>query len=885
MSDSLTDLVRKSVSLVGAGGLAARQLESCLAREQLAAGRDAWIAPAVMTRREWATDLWRRHRDDGRVQPLGPEQVDALWRRVIDESDTGLQGLPGFRHASTWAREASQRRREWNIPSARLSEYSDDPDCGALVRWERAYREALRESDWLDPADIVDALVADPPSPASGTEASVVWADLAETPTQSELARRLRIAGFEFSQWEPSRCNRCCRRVLLPEATEEVRIATTWAAGKLARNPDQRVAIVVPGLEALRDDVIALIEESLDHGRPWRDGEDGDSVVVCLQGRAAAIENPVIGAAVNALEMFTDTGDFRVFSRWLRSPFFAAPEDADARCMLEADLRSHICSQMDLVDAYRSGGLARRVRQASPTLADGLAKGLSVLGACSGRETLTGWIPVWRRLLDALGWCGGESTGPEDWESALNELMLLTPILGKMSLGDALVELEHALGRAQRLGAVPHHGIFLLADPEDVGPGYDAVWACGLTDARWPRAPQPVPLLPLALQRAHGMPSASPSAALEQSQTILRRLVDRTPDVVLSSPQVVHDHAVKPSPLILSHPLVKASELVDERKSRRLSGDADGNRLETFADPVPPVADKQVKGGIGVLSMQAKCPLRAFIESRLKARPLEAVRYGVSARQRGIAVHAAARRLFDDLPDHQEVTSWCRDDRSRRIESSCRMALEGIFGQAETPLRALFALELARLNAILNGLLEAERTRTPYRIIATERSVRIGAGGLEFRGRIDRIDELCPDGALAIIDYKTGSTNKPSAWFEERPQDLQMPCYALSLDGDLQAAVLAVLRPRSASYKGYWVADATFPGRTTRLPGGITWSRQLQRWRTQIDDLATEFAEGDGRILRAGIRLADGAMAPLTRIHGYTARSRTTESRVGGGEP
>ena len=259
----------------------------------------------------------------------------------------------------------------------------------------------------------------------------------------------------------------------------------------------------------------------------------------------------MIGAAINALELFSSTGDFHVLSRWLRSPFFGAADNADARCMLETQLRPHISSQMTFLEAFRSGGLAARIRATLPALADELEAAVSLISAHPRRATLTTWATVWRRLLDELGWGGHDSAVPDDWESALNDLVLLTPILGRLDLSDALAELERILGRPQRLGAVPLHGIFLLASPEDVGPGYDAAWVSGMTDTQWPQASQPIPLLPLTLQRRHGMPWATPAAALEQSRIAMQRLVDRVPEVILSSPESVHEHSVQPSPLIL----------------------------------------------------------------------------------------------------------------------------------------------------------------------------------------------------------------------------------------------------------------------------------------------------------------------------------------------
>ena len=876
MPATLTDLAVKGTAVVTGGGIAARQIESCLARQHLEEGRSAWLAPNVLSCRDWATALWRRYLDDGSRHLLGPGQVDALWRRVIDESGTALQGSPGYRHVSAWAREASQRRRDWNVGLDDLYAFRDDVDCRALLRWERAYRHALNDAGWLDPEDAVDALVARTPSPADNESGSVVWADLALTPVQSRLAEQLQETGFRCSDWAPPTCNLQCRRVQLADAAEEVRVAAVWVAARLAREPRQRVAIVVPGLESRRDEVVNTIEDTLRPERSRLGARAGRREIVCLQGQATAMDNPVIGAAVNALELFSGAGDFRVLSRWLRSPFFAAPDNADSRSMLETHLRTHISSQMSFIDAFRSGGLARRIRAAIPILADKLAAAVSLMTRQPRSATLTAWVSVWRRLLTELDWGGGDSAVPEDWESALNDLMLLTPILGRLDLSDALAELVRILGRPQRLGAIPLYGVFLLSDPEEVGPGYDAVWVSGLTDTQWPQASRPVPLLPMTLQRSHGMPAATPAAALEQSRAAIRRLVNRVPDLVLSSPESVHEHSARPSPLILSCPLVTEAELLGSRARRARHMVPEVSRLETRPDPVPPVEAPQLRGGIGTLSMHSKCPLRAFIESRLLAKPLESVRPGFNSRQRGIAAHAAVGHLFGDRPDQQDVLSWSPEERARRIDRSCNRALRGLFGVAETRLGALFELELARLRSMLTRLLEKESTRAPFRVSGVEQTVEAVVGGLKISGRIDRIDKLGSDGPLAVIDYKTGTRNFPSDWLKARPHDLQMPFYASFLEGKVEAVVIAALNPASPDYKGFWHGDG-FPGRAAKLPAGHGWQAQRERWRAQIEELTREFKDGDGRVFRMEIRHAEGAIAPLTRIHERLALARKAE--------
>lgn len=879
MTDPSTDLLVQGTMVVTSGSVGARQIEGHMARRYLEEGRTAWLAPTVQTYRHWATDTWSRYLDDGRRQLLTDGQVNALWRRVVEASPVGRQSLLEYRHASVWARQASQRRREWNLGLDELRRFRDDPDCRALVHWEQAYRKALDESEWLDSSDVVDALSEHAESLPECSDELVVWSDTSISPAHARLLQRLRNAGQRHSVWTPPETNRRCRRVQLPEFAGEVSAAAAWAADKLARQRRQRIAIVIPELESRRDEVLGIFEDELSPESRRLGIAEKQGEIVFLRGGPSALASPVIGAALTALELFTRSGDFQMLSRWLRSPFFVLPGgDAEARGMLETRLRSRISSQLTFREAFYAGGLEARIRAELPALGETLGEAAALMRSQPRRATPSHWAAVWRQLLSVLEWHGSATPASttEDWESALNALALLTPILGRISASDALLELQDILGQSRRHGAPPVYGVFLISDPEDVIPGYDALWACGLTDTQWPRAPQPTPLLPLALQSAHDMPSAHPSAALKQSRLTIRRLVDGIGDVVLSSPEVVHDHLAQPSPLILSYPVATEAELTGGGRRPAGPGLVDGTRMEALADTVPPVTTRKIRGGVRTLSMHSICPLRAFIESRLGAVPLEIVQPGLSAAQRGVAAHAAAQRLLHELPEMQEIASWSAAERAQRIDRSSRQALSKLFGAAQGRLRPLFDLELGRLRSILAALLEMDLARTTFRLVAVEQPMEVTLGGMELSCRIDRIDQLERDGVLAVIDYKTGSRHSPGDWLKERPRDLQLPLYASFLEGEVEAVTIAVLKLRNPGYKGFWSKPEQFPGRSARLPSGLTLSGQRKRWRARLEELATEFASGDGRIFMRESKAAGGAFAILTRVHEHNALARLT---------
>src|SRR5690606_31464206 len=150
----------------------------------------------------------------------------------------------------------------------------------------------------------------------------------------------------------------------------------------------------------------------------------------------------------------------------------------------------------------------------APELAAAIEAALQEAGAGGGeRRTPSAWAALWQRGLRLLGWPLAPLTQDrlQAWEAALADLRRLTPILGPVTASAALHELD-AIVAAQRLPApLPTSGLFLLERAEDVGPGYDAAWLTGATNTAWPRPPRLNPLLPRALQEAHGLPWSSPA--------------------------------------------------------------------------------------------------------------------------------------------------------------------------------------------------------------------------------------------------------------------------------------------------------------------------------------------------------------------------------------
>ena len=129
------------------------------------------------------------------------------------------------------------------------------------------------------------------------------------------------------------------------------------------------------------------------------------------------------------------------------------------------------------------------------------------------------------------------------------------------------------------------------------------------------------------------------------------------------------------------------------------------------------------------------------------------------------------------------------------------MGLEGRFAE----------LERERLAKLAREWLEVERRRAPFKVACHgTATTTVMVAGLEFQSRIDRMDEL-ERGGHVLIDYKSSRILSPKDWDGPRPDDPQLPLYAVAAPEELAAVVFAKVLPGEMRFMGYSQAESLLP--------------------------------------------------------------------------
>lgn len=821
-----------------------RHDEDCLAR-----GLEAWTSPDIVTWGELIRRTFERDRQAGRLAGrwLPEAAAQLVWERIVrrDPATGALVSPAGVARAACLA---WQRMHSHLIPRSALTG-DGSPEAEAFARWVARYDEWLAAQDWVDPWLAPRSVTA----AAAGPRLEFVGFD-ALTPAQQEFQARLSAAGVEVVNAAPEARRGDCAWVSCTDRRDELESAARWAAWRLEQSP-ARLAIVLPDLAQWRDEARRTIERVLVPAATVAGGPAPESAAFELASARSLASRPIVAAALDALEAFAGTEDLARASRLLRSPFLrSAGEEADARARLDARLRRD--EALDL-------GLERLARLAAARSCPALAEALQA--ALRGRREWpraalpNRWTRAFFDTLAALGWPGlgldsSEHQAQARWGRLVAEFGACDDYVGAVSAREA-VGLLREMAEGVLFEPEEPRAPLLVIDAETCsGMSFDALWVCGLDDARWPRPASPDPFLPRTWQARQRLPGCTADIAAEDARRLLTRLCSSADEVILSVPQFDDDAPLLASPLIAGVPRRDLPQTWPVPSMAALTYQQ-RPQLESIVDgAMPPLAALEAgRGGARLLELQSACPFRAHLEQRLGARALEESELGLDAAERGELVHAVLARLWQELGDRTRLRALTSEAARESVRQAIAEELDDRHRAVEGVRRRLLEIEAGWLETRVLELLQLEKARPDFAIESVEQGVTLAIGGLTLDLRPDRIDRLS-DGRLAVIDYKTGGDAGIKAWLDERPKLPQLPLYVTALGAArVGAVVFARVRTGDTGFAGLAQDAAAFPG--LKSPGGKGWPREfagwqqlLDEWRRRLVALAEEHVRGDARL-------------------------------------
>ncbi len=768
---------------------------------------------------------------------LTPAQERRLWETVLEGAELLSVADTAADCAAAW-----RIAHAWRIEGAALSgpaSFPGNEDTQAFAGWAREYRRRCASNGFTDAARLPDLKLA-----AARPQQLVAFGfDI--------LPPQLRdFLGPAVLECRPERKTSKPIRVSFPSARHELAAAANWARARLEEGR-KRIGVVVPDLEPRRREVVRVFARTMHPGHALSGtGRTPQPFNVSLG--EPLIDYPLVAAALGILEFAFGEKAFEEVSRLLRSPFLGgAQQEMLARAQLDARLRGELGTRVSLGKVLALAGSCPLLR----ARLEGLFAGAKKRESQSPHE----WAQLFTGLLQAAGFPGERSLDTEEFqaragfEAQLGEFARLGALPGKISAREALRQLRRICADALFQPKSPDAPIQVVGVLESAGMEFDCLWVSGLTEENWPLKARPHPFLPVALQRKAGIPEAAAETSLALDRRITQGWLGAADEVMLSWPEKDGDRDLLPSPLIADVAL-GSLDVVE------LSGYQDvlfqARSTESLTDSeAPPLREPKVRGGTRVLADQAACPFRAFARHRLQAEALDAPSAGPDAMARGTLLHALMAGIWKEVKTREGLDRDLSDVISRSAATAVTdLGLEGRFAE----------LERRRLERLARDWLEVEKARPAFEVVAIEEKRSLGIGGLEFSGRIDRMDRLA-DGTHALIDYKTGSRVTPNDWLGARPDEPQLPLYAVTAREHVSAVVYAKLRRGDMKMAGFSIREKDFPG----VKQAPSWSGLVEGWQAELAALAAGFAQGSAQVdPKRGLstcRYCD--LKPLCRVH------------------
>ena len=856
---TLLEALDQGATLVTANARLATALRQAHDRRALACGQAVWSSPDLLPWSRWL----QRCREEQLLVPGAPPaplllsdaQELLLWEQVIQASaGHALLQVPA---TARRAREAAGRLLAWRLDEARLAAAAHNEDSQAFRNWWREVRHVCRREHWLLPAQLADQLFID--SLTAPLPAHLLLVGFDElNPQQIHLLERLRAAACKVEWLALAPLPAAPVLHACADAREEALRAARWARARLEANPAARIAIVVPDLQALRAALVqaldgVLLAPALQPGE-WQRARPYNLSLGLPLTEYALVQCAFDGLALLSREIALDS-----VSRLLRSPFLAGWEEEGAvRALLDARLRRSGELQLTLNSLHYEARQEDRPWHC-PQLAVALAHLLDTRREMANRRSPGAWVEAFSAWLRELGWAQGRTLSSAEfqtrqaWHEVLASLAGLEPLEPRLDMGTALRRLQRLAAARLFQPETPDVPLQVLGVLETSGLQFDHLWLMGLHDGVWPAAPRPNPFLPLALQRELGLPHASAERELEVAQRTTARLLGSAGELVVSVPRNEGDRALRASPLVQDVPRVEVEALglwAEPLWRERLFAARSAETLA--ADPAPPVAAGQARGGSLVFKYQAACPFRAFAELRLGAQPLEQAEIGLDARTRGSLLHRILEQLWQALGSQAGLLDKSDDELRILVGDVVAQELERIRWRHPLTLTPRFReVETERLQRLVLAWLDLERTRVPFVSVEAEKDCQVHLGGIEVRIKIDRIDTL-EDGRKLLIDYKTG-TVEARQWFGARPEEPQLPLYSTALAEPVAGLLFAQLQAGSLGFNGVLEEAGLVPGvkaysELKPCRAQPSWAALLADWRATLEALGAAFRDGEAQV-------------------------------------
>lgn len=829
--------------------------------------RKSWPRPPVYAIDIYIQQIWQIAAAQGiapfyQIDLLDRFNEQLLWVEVL-QSSYDKYPLLNIEEAASSAARSYQFFKQWDVALQKeIAHYKNAIDFQAFLKWSEKFETLCKERNVSSLSDASSIIITNInllrevfPSQIvlhSFTQPPPLYTKLFDAFSQaSKVCRADDTYDMSAQNIEEALSIDNSSHIQFHDSNTELTTCIKWCQDKAQENKQAHIGIVMDHSRVLEP---ALEDLIFNLGLENNKKQDIDNFLNRFRSTEKLADTPVFNSAIALLKLNSEIIDAEHFCRILQSTrIIAADTELQSRIALEAYLRKNTEGKIRLSDLNII--MQRKDKAYSCSiLADALLRFSQISRRQKPKQALKNWLELFTLQLEILGWLGTNNKEKDvgfrdQWQQCIQRLATSSGLLGDISINTALHKLTSFLRQSNTsLRFNSHKQISLVDIDETQDLEFDSVWILGFDDRNWPRPAGPVSFIPHSLQKHLSMPCSSNQQQLETVITQLIQLRNHTSnELVISYHAFEEELNIRPSGLIKN--LEFSTLPTDIHPSSKVEK---SNPLERAQDQVhlPLGENENIRGGSSLLSNQSNCPFKAFARNRLYASKMEEFSNGLNPIARGNALHLALEKLGEEVESSEKLKQLSNSELNNIILRSINLAIDFLRKKfPETMSPAFSKLEENRLENLLKGFIKLEKERSSFSILSTEEKIDWQHSKLSLSFRIDRIDEI-EDGSVLLIDYKTGKKVNYK-WFDERPDDLQLPLYQIAISENqnksVSATLICQLNIKNIALFGTTDLEHLHPNiKSLKSLRGFSgsWPELQEHWNRIIHSLVKEFESG-----------------------------------------
>ncbi|MFT5134271.1 MAG: ATP-dependent helicase/nuclease subunit B, partial [Gammaproteobacteria bacterium] len=678
-------------------------------------------------------------------------------------------------------------------------------------------------------------------------------------PQQGALLNTLTKTGVEVREVVLQKRNRQVVGTGFVDVRDEINACANWIRKLLHSHQSESIGIVVPNLQKLRTQIRDQFDDVLLPGGILESSDPSSKPYSISLGQGLNTY-PIIATAFAILELVEQPFSIKALGALLRSSFVkGGHEEQMKRSLLDANLREYGEQYVSLSTLLFIAQKKINGESQCPIFLSCLEEWQSVKQNLPNSQSAHDWASSFSALLTIFNWPGNRPLSSAEyqtmaaWQELLTQFVSLDVVVPHPGYRTALTHLRQLAAAFSFQPETAEVPVQVMGHTGAAGMHFEHLWILGLHEDSWPAPSEPNPFISLSLQVQHKVTNASAKNRLAYTRQVTEGLLHSSPDVVLSYPQHDKERPLRPSPLIKAY-VDATDKLEPERLPAYSKKIFDSSDFEYTQDDEAPAISKgqRVSGGTGLFKDQAACAFRAFARHRLHAHSLMEADIGLDPMERGSLLHDLMQILWGKLSGHAALMALTSAEQNSLIEVSIDTAIMSYKKQRpQTFTERFITLEKQRLKVIVEQWLEIERQRQSFKVAVREDKYVFSFADIEVHTRIDRIDEI-DDGRLVIIDYKTGNVSV-NAWFDARPDDPQLPLYAITSKGDIAAIVFAKVKRGESQFVGIANGEDIIPAvksfEQTNVANEMKdWQGLLNHWEQVLLQIGDDFRQGKAEV-------------------------------------